>query len=91
AVRQSSKSSSFKEASDDLLELAELEISATHLQRLSKRIGGEWIEDRDAEIEQYRQGKLERAVEHVPGAAAVVMLDGGRLQTRAEDSGRGVH
>lgn len=91
AVRQSSKSASFKEASDDLRELAELEISATHLQRLSKRIGDEWIEDRDAEIELFRQGKLERAVVQVPGAAAVVMLDGGRVQTRAEGCGPGVH
>lgn len=91
AVRQSSKASSFKDASDDLRELAELEISPPHLQRLSRRIGDEWIEDRDAEIERFRRGELERGVVHVPGTAAVVMLDGGRLQTRAEGCGRGVH
>ena len=38
-VRQSSKASSFAEASDDVRDLAEVKISATHLQRLGERIG----------------------------------------------------
>ncbi|MGH7168775.1 MAG: hypothetical protein ACRELG_00665 [Gemmataceae bacterium] len=42
AVRQAAKAASFKDASDDLKELAGVAISATHLQRLSERIGGEW-------------------------------------------------
>ncbi len=90
AVRQASKASSFAEASDDLRELAEVEISATHLQRLSERIGAEWAEVRDEEVEKFRQAKLERAYKEPPRGAAAVMLDGGRLQTRAEDGGRGV-
>ncbi len=65
-VRQSSKASSFAEASDDLRALAEVKISATHLQRLGERIGGEWAEARDEDVEKFR------------------------LQTRAEDGGRGV-
>lgn len=71
-------------------ELAEVEISPTHLQRLSERIGEEWAEVRDEELEKYRQRKLERTYKEPPQGAAAVMLDGGRLQTRAEDSGRGV-
>jgi len=90
AVRQASKASSFAEASDDLRELAEIEISATHLQRLSERIGAEWAEVRDEAVEKFRQAKLERAYKESPRSAAAVMLDGGRLQTRAEDGGRGV-
>jgi hypothetical protein len=90
AVRQASKASSFKEASEDLQELAEVGISATHLQRLSERIGKEWAEVRDEEVEKFRQAKLERSYQEPPRGAAAVMLDGGRLQTRAEDSGRGV-
>jgi len=90
AVRQASKASSFAEASDDLRALAEVEISATHLQRLSERIGEEWAEVRDEEVEKFRQGKLERTYQEPPRGAAAVMLDGGRLQTRAEDGGRGV-
>lgn len=90
AVRQASKSASFREASDDLRELAELEISPVHLQRLSERIGEEWVEVRDEEVEQYRKDKLPRTYKAAPKGAAAVMLDGGRVQTRAEDGGRGV-
>lgn len=90
AVRQASKSPSFAEASDDLWELAELKISATHLQRLSERIGQEWVELRDEEVEKFRNRELERSYKEAPQGAAAVMLDGGRVQTRAEDSGRGV-
>jgi hypothetical protein len=90
AVRQASKASSFAEASDDLWELAEVKISATHLQRLSERIGQEWAEVRDEEVERFRQSALERSYQEPPRGAVAVMLDGGRLQTRAEDAGRGV-
>jgi hypothetical protein len=89
-VRQASKAPSFAEASEDLWELAEVKISATHLQRLSQRIGEEWAEVRDADVEKFRERKLERTYKEPPRGAAVVMLDGGRLQTRAEGSGRGV-
>jgi len=90
AVRQASKASSFEEASEDLRELADVEISPTHLQRLSERIGAEWAEVRDAEVQKFRRAKLERTYTEPPRGAAAVMLDGGRLQTRAEDHGRGV-
>lgn len=90
AARQASKSASFAEASDDLQELAEVEISATHLQRISERIGQEWAEVRDQDVEKFRQSQLERSYKEAPHGAAAVMLDGGRLQTRADDSGRGV-
>jgi len=90
AVRQASKAASFVEASDDLRELADVEISPTHLQRLSERIGEEWAEVRDEEVEKFRKRELERTYKEAPRGAAAVMLDGGRLQTRAEDGGRGV-
>jgi hypothetical protein len=89
-VRQASKAPSFAEASGDLWELAAVKISATHLQRLSQRIGAEWAEARDADVEKFRQRKLERTYKEAPRGAAAVMLDGGRLQTRADDGGRGV-
>jgi hypothetical protein len=78
------------EASDDLKELADVEISPTHLQRLSERIGKEWVEARDEQVEQFRNRELPRTYKEPGKGAAAVMLDGGRLQTRAEDSGRGV-
>ena len=90
AVRQSSKASSFTEASGDLWELAGIKISPTHLQRLSQRIGEEWAEARDAEVEQFRRVELPRTYKEPPPGAAAVMLDGGRVQTRAAEGGRGV-
>lgn len=90
AVRQASKAASFAEASDDLRELADLKISPTHLQRLSERIGEEWVELRDEDVKKFRKAELERSYKEPPKGAAAVMLDGGRLQTRAEEAGRGV-
>lgn len=89
-VRQAAKAASFKEASEDLKELAEVSISPTHLQRLSERVGKEWAQERDQEVQAFRDQRLVCAYVAAPKAAAV-MLDGGRLQTRAAESGRGVH
>lgn len=90
-MRQGAKAPSFEEASEDLRELAEIKISTTHVQRVSERIGDEWREQRDADVAKFRDMKLERDYAEAPaGAAAAVMLDGGRAQTRADDSGRGV-
>jgi hypothetical protein len=90
AVRQGSKASSFKDASDDLRELAGIRIGATQVQRLCGRIGGEWAQQRDREVQAFREQRLACSYAAAPKAAAV-MLDGGRVQTRAADSGRGVH
>jgi hypothetical protein len=89
AVRQASQAASFQEASADLSILAELTISPTHLQRLSERVGREWQQARDCEVQQYQQQELPRSYAEPP-AVAVVMLDGGRYQTRADGAGRGV-
>lgn len=89
-VRQASKASSFSEASEDMRELAEIEISPTHLQRVSERVGEEWVELRDEDVEKFRQRRLERDYKEPPRGAVAVMLDGGRVQTRADDAGRGV-
>ena len=89
AVRQAGKAASFKDASEDLRELAGFAISATHLQRLTERIGGEWQQQRDAEVQAFQEDRLARACEKTPRVAAV-MLDGGRYQTRAAQAGRGV-
>jgi len=87
-VRQAAKVS-FKEASDDLRDLAEVKVSATHIWRLSERIGREWAAERDKDVRAFQAGEL-ACVYSEPPAVAAVMLDGGRVQTRAEDNGRGV-
>jgi hypothetical protein len=89
AIRQAGQAPSFKDASADLRELAGLTISPAHLQRLAHRVGGEWAALRDADVAAFRQKRLRVAYRARPQAAAV-MLDGGRVQTRAAGAGPGV-
>jgi hypothetical protein len=89
AVRQASKAPSFQDASADLRDLAGVAVSPAHLQRLAHRIGSEWAALRDADVAAFKAKRLRVASRARPQAAAV-MLDGGRLQTRAADAGPGV-
>src|SRR5262249_52286000 len=89
AVRQAARAPSFKEASDDLRDLAELAISPSHLQRLSERIGREWAAARDADVRAFREGRLPARYAQAP-RAATVMIDGGRYQARARTGEPGV-
>jgi hypothetical protein len=89
AVRQAAKAPSFKEASEDLRELAGLSVSPSHLQRLSERIGREWAAARDADVAAFREGHLP-ARRAQPARAATVMVDGGRYQAREETGEPGV-
>jgi hypothetical protein len=79
----------FKEAAHNLEELAGCKLSAVHVERLTERVGWELAAQRDEAAAAHKQGRLPRAHAHAPAAAAV-MLDGGRLQTRAEPSPPGV-
>jgi len=88
-VRQAAKTPSFKDASDDLRNLAELTISPSHLQRLSERIGREWAQARDADIAAFREGRLS-ATRIQPARVATVMVDGGRYQAREQTGTPGV-
>jgi hypothetical protein len=88
-VRQAAKAPSFKEASEDLRELAGLSVSPSHLQRLSERIGREWAAARDADVAAFREGRLP-ATRAQPARAATVMVDGGRYQAREETGEPGV-
>jgi hypothetical protein len=88
-VRQAAKAPSFREASEDLRELAGLPISPSHLQRLSERVGREWAAARDADVAAFREGRL-AAARAQPARAATVMVDGGRYQAREPADGPGV-
>lgn len=89
AVCRAGKAASFAEASRDLEELSDIAISPTHVRRLCERVGTEWAEARDADVQAFRDRRLTATVAVAPKVAAV-MLDGGRLQARAEEAGRGV-
>lgn len=89
AVRQAARAPSFKEASEDLRELADLAISPSHLHRLSERIGREWAAARDADVAAFREGRLSATRTQV-AKVATVMVDGGRYQAREETGEPGV-
>jgi len=89
AVRQAGKAPSFQDASDDLKELAHIAICPTHLGKVAQRIGREWAAIRDGEVQAFRNDQLAPAYAQPPQVASV-SVDGGRVQTRAEDCPRGV-
>jgi hypothetical protein len=84
-VYAGSHASSFEQASEDLKEEAELDISAQRIMRATKRIGQERVAERDAQTEVWSELPLPEQQgsprEQVPQVACVEM-DGGRLQIR---------
>ena len=84
-VYAGTNATSFRQASEDLQEEAEMAISEQRIMRATKRIGEERIEQRESEIEAWEQLALPEQqgspAEQVP-AVAVVEMDGGRLQIR---------
>jgi hypothetical protein len=70
--------------------LAQLDISARHVTRLTNLIGAELAAQRDQQVEQRRRRQLPPAVA-APPPVAVVEVDGGRLGTRQSGCGPGVH
>jgi hypothetical protein len=87
-IRQGAKVP-FGEASADLRELADLSISTMQVRRLCERVGREWVAAREQDVQAFTERRLEATVAAAPTVAAV-MLDGGRVQTRAADAGPGV-
>jgi hypothetical protein len=76
--------SSFEQGSQDLLKLAEIEVSAKQVERVTERIGAERVAERNEAVKAYQELSLtERKA--VPAGVeapevAVVGCDGGRLQ-----------
>jgi hypothetical protein len=81
---------SFEEAAESLERLAEVSISARHVERLTERLGKERAAERNGEAAAMKAGKL-RAAYKEPPAVAVVMVDAGKAQFRQEQAGPGVH
>jgi hypothetical protein len=82
----------FELAAETLQETADIQISARHLQNLSKRIGGKLESERDATTEAYFEQPLphQPTTPSTPIRLACVSVDGGRIQTRIESSSNGV-
>ena len=97
-VYAGSHAASFEQASADLKEEAEVEVSTQRVMRATKRIGMERVAERDAEVAEWEKLSLpeQRSSprEQVPQVACV-QPDGGRIQIRdrnaaqaAEEDGR---
>lgn len=85
AVYAGANATSFRQAECDLKEEAELSISQQRIMRITKRIGQERVEEREAAVEHWRALPLPERLRsphgHVP-ALACVQIDGGRIQIR---------
>jgi hypothetical protein len=80
---------SFEQASKSLLCLGEISVSPKHIQRITERIGFERQECRDKEVEAFRNNTL-RPQHAQPPVVAVLHLDAGKAQQRADDGALGV-
>jgi hypothetical protein len=81
-------SSSYQQAARDLAELSELTVPPKQVERLTRRIGQERVDQRDAAVAAFRGRPLmEQDTVADPGRprppVAMVSVDGGRLQVRA--------
>jgi hypothetical protein len=76
-----------------LRKIGGIEITGRGLNKTAVKIGAEMVAQRDARVEAYFQQPLPR--QHVqpktPIVLACVSADGGRMQTRDEGGGKGVH
>ena len=77
---------SFQQGAEALRRLAELPISAKHVQRITERLGRERSEERDREVERMKRGQL-RPRRAQPPRVAAVHVDAGKIQLRADDGG----
>lgn len=73
-----------------LLQLAGFAISHMQVQRITNEIGNELRDIRDDKTEQHRTREL-KPKPGVPVEFACVAIDGGRVQTRQQGQGPGVH
>lgn len=73
--------------------MAGISISSRHLNNLTAKIGAELAEDRDARTGTYFDQPLPRTSHRpeMPIPLATVSIDGGRMQTRLDGGGVGVH
>jgi len=82
---------SFKKAEIALANLAEVSISDRHIERITERIGNELKQKRDEAVESWQANEpIPEQAQSVPAVAAI-SVDGGRIQTRADNSPPGAH
>lgn len=89
AVHAGTHATSFGQASDDLQNLAEVDISEARVRRFTERTGEERIQERDEEVEHWESLSIpaqgESPITEIPEVACVQM-DGGRVQIWDRDT-----
>ncbi len=83
-------SSSFESAHNTLKTLAEIEVSVSHIQRLTIRIAKEY-DRQDSQESSHWESECTSNSSDPPVQAVSISVDGGRAQIREENHGRGVH
>jgi hypothetical protein len=87
AVYSGTHATSFAAAASDLAHLAEVDVGAKQIERLTHRIGADLLAETRAEIKDYQALSLmekgQSPLPHPP-SLAVVMMDGGRYQRRSD-------
>lgn len=82
--------SSFENARENLKRLAEVDISVSHIQRLTIRIASEF-DHQDCECSAQWDKELSEESDKDQMQVVCISVDGGRVQTREENAGAGVH
>lgn len=84
---------SYESAATALKVVGEIQISARTVNKLSTQIGGQLADERDRRTQAYVEQPLPRVATQVDPSPplAAVFCDGGRMRTRAEGGGHGVH
>lgn len=87
-IRAAARNGSFAAATESLNDEAEIAISDRQVGRIAHEVGDQLRDQRDRRVEASREGSAAPEVSVAPRLAAV-FVDGGRLQTRTEEPGRG--
>jgi hypothetical protein len=87
-VRAAARDGSFDAAAESLADLAEIRISGRQVGRIAHEVGEQLRHDRDQRVEEFQSTRAKPESPVAP-RLAVVEIDGGRLQTRSEEPGKG--
>jgi hypothetical protein len=87
-IRAAARTGSFAAAAESLNDEAEIAVSSRQVGRIAHEVGEQLQHQRDRRVEAFREGSAAPEVAVAPRLAAV-FVDGGRLQTRSEEPGRG--
>ena len=82
------RSTSFDDAAESLVDAAEVAISGRQVGRIAHEVGEQLQQDRDRRVDEFQNQQATPEVPVVP-RLAVIYVDGGRVQTRSEEPGKG--